>query len=65
VGYSDAFNAISVNVQDGVVTLGGNALGPVAARIWSHERGGQILTWSFVGSGQYAYVGAKRVILLE
>ena len=31
VGYGNAFNAISVNVQDGVVTLGGNALGPVAA----------------------------------
>ena len=31
VGYGNAFNAISVNVQDGVVTLAGNALGPVAA----------------------------------
>jgi hyperosmotically inducible periplasmic protein len=31
VGYGNAFNAISVNVQDGVVTLGGNAYGPVAA----------------------------------
>jgi hyperosmotically inducible periplasmic protein len=31
VGYGNAFNAISVNVQGGVVTLGGNALGPVAA----------------------------------
>lgn len=31
VGYGNAFNAISVNVQDGVVTLGGHALGPVAA----------------------------------
>jgi hyperosmotically inducible protein len=31
VGYGNAFNAISVNVQAGVVTLGGNALGPVAA----------------------------------
>src|SRR3984885_1247762 len=31
VGYGNAFNAISVNVQDGVVTLSGNALGPVAA----------------------------------
>jgi hyperosmotically inducible protein len=31
VGYGNAFNAISVNVQNGVVTLGGNALGPVAA----------------------------------
>jgi hyperosmotically inducible periplasmic protein len=32
VGYGNAFNAISVNVADGgVVTLAGNALGPVAA----------------------------------
>jgi osmotically-inducible protein OsmY len=31
VGYGNAFNAISVNVQNGVVTLAGNALGPVAA----------------------------------
>src|SRR5580698_1285643 len=32
VGYGNAFNAISVNVSDGgVVTLAGNALGPVAA----------------------------------
>ena len=31
VGYGNAFNAISVNVQHGVVTLSGNALGPVAA----------------------------------
>jgi hyperosmotically inducible protein len=31
VGYGNAFNAISVNVKDGVVTLSGNALGPVAA----------------------------------
>jgi hyperosmotically inducible periplasmic protein len=31
VGYGNAFNAISVGVQNGVVTLGGNALGPVAA----------------------------------
>lgn len=31
VGYGNAFNAISVNVQQGVVTLAGNALGPVAA----------------------------------
>ena len=31
VGYGNAFNAISVNVQDGVVTLSGHALGPVAA----------------------------------
>jgi hypothetical protein len=31
VGYGNAFNAISVNVQDGVVTLSGNALGTVAA----------------------------------
>jgi osmotically-inducible protein OsmY len=31
VGYGNAFNAIKVNVQDGVVTLSGNALGPVAA----------------------------------
>jgi hyperosmotically inducible periplasmic protein len=31
VGYGNAFNAISVNVQNGVVTLGGNALEPVAA----------------------------------
>jgi osmotically-inducible protein OsmY len=31
VGYGNAFNAISVNVQNGVVTLAGHALGPVAA----------------------------------
>jgi hyperosmotically inducible periplasmic protein len=31
VGYGNAFNAISVNVQNGVVTLAGNALEPVAA----------------------------------
>jgi hyperosmotically inducible periplasmic protein len=31
VGYGNAFNAISASVQDGVVTLSGNALGPVAA----------------------------------
>jgi hyperosmotically inducible protein len=31
VGYGNAFNAISVNVQNGVATLGGHALGPVAA----------------------------------
>jgi hyperosmotically inducible protein len=31
VGYGNAFNAISVSVQAGVVTLSGNALGPVAA----------------------------------
>jgi len=31
VGYGNAFNAITLTVQDGVVTLGGNALGPVAA----------------------------------
>ena len=31
VGYGNAFNAISVSVQNGVVTLSGNALGPVAA----------------------------------
>ena len=31
VGYGNAFNAISVNVQNGVVILAGNALGPVAA----------------------------------
>ena len=31
VGYGNAFNAISVNVQNGVVTLGGHAYGPVAA----------------------------------
>jgi hyperosmotically inducible protein len=31
VGYGNAFNAISVNVQNSVVTLAGNALGPVAA----------------------------------
>jgi hyperosmotically inducible protein len=31
VGYGNAFNAISVSVQQGVVTLGGHALGPVAA----------------------------------
>ena len=42
VGYGNAFNAISVNVQNGVVTLGGNALGPVAAdsavSLASHSR---------------------------
>ncbi len=31
VGYGNAFNAISVNVQNGVVTLAGNAREPVAA----------------------------------
>ncbi len=31
VGYGNAFNAITVNVQNGAVTLAGNALGPVAA----------------------------------
>lgn len=31
VGYGNAFNAISVRVENGVVTLGGHALGPVAA----------------------------------
>jgi osmotically-inducible protein OsmY len=31
VGYGNAFNAISVNVQNGIVTLAGHALGPVAA----------------------------------
>jgi hyperosmotically inducible periplasmic protein len=45
VGYGNAFNAISVNVQNGVVTLGGNALGPVAAdsavSLASHFRGVQ------------------------
>ncbi len=45
VGYGNAFNAISVNVQDGVVTLAGNALGPVAAdsavSLASHFRGVQ------------------------
>src|SRR5271156_4324907 len=45
VGYGNAFNAISVSVQDGVVTLGGNALGPVAAdsavSLASHFRGVQ------------------------
>ncbi len=30
VGYGNTFNAITLRVQDGVVTLGGNALGPVA-----------------------------------
>ena len=30
VGYGNAFNAITVSVHDGVVTLGGHALGPVA-----------------------------------
>jgi osmotically-inducible protein OsmY len=30
VGYGNAFNAISVNVQNGVVTLSGHSLGPVA-----------------------------------
>ena len=45
VGYGNAFNAISVNVQDGVVTLSGNALGPVAAdsavSLASHFKGVQ------------------------
>jgi osmotically-inducible protein OsmY len=31
VGYGNAFNAITASVQNGVVTLGGNALGPNAA----------------------------------
>lgn len=31
VGYGNAFNAIMPSVRDGVVTLGGHALGPVAA----------------------------------
>jgi osmotically-inducible protein OsmY len=31
VGYGNTFNAISVNVQNGIVTLAGHALGPVAA----------------------------------
>jgi len=31
VGYGNGFNAITVSVHQGVVTLGGNALGPVAA----------------------------------
>ena len=31
VGYGNAFNAITVSVRNGVVTLGGHALGPVAA----------------------------------
>jgi osmotically-inducible protein OsmY len=31
VGYGNAFNAITVNVNNGVATLGGHALGPVAA----------------------------------
>ena len=31
VGYGNTFNAITLTVQHGVVTLGGNALGPVAA----------------------------------
>lgn len=30
VGYGNAFNAITASVQNGVVTLGGHALGPVA-----------------------------------
>ena len=30
VGYGNMFNAITVSVQNGVVTLGGHALGPVA-----------------------------------
>jgi hyperosmotically inducible protein len=30
VGYGNAFNAITVSVNSGVVTLGGHALGPVA-----------------------------------
>jgi len=30
VGYGNAFNAITVAVQNGVVTMGGHALGPVA-----------------------------------
>lgn len=32
VGYGQVFNAISVEVHDGIVTLGGHALGPVAAQ---------------------------------
>ncbi|HZC42766.1 MAG TPA: BON domain-containing protein [Acidobacteriaceae bacterium] len=32
VGYGEVFNAISVSVQNGVVVLGGHALGPVAQR---------------------------------
>jgi hyperosmotically inducible protein len=31
VGYGNTFNAITVSVENGVATLGGNALGPVAA----------------------------------
>ena len=31
MGYGNAFNAITVSVRNGVVTLGGHALGPVAA----------------------------------
>ena len=31
VGYGNTFNAITVSVQNGVATLSGNALGPVAA----------------------------------
>ena len=30
VGYGNAFNAITASVQNGVVTMGGHALGPVA-----------------------------------
>jgi hyperosmotically inducible periplasmic protein len=30
VGYGNAFNAITASVQNGIVTLGGHALGPVA-----------------------------------
>jgi hyperosmotically inducible protein len=45
VGYGNAFNAISVNVQNGVVTLGGTAREPVAAdsavSLASHFRGVQ------------------------
>ncbi len=32
VGYGQVFNAISVEVHDGIVTLGGHALGPAAQR---------------------------------
>lgn len=32
IGYGQVFNAISVHVQNGAVTLGGHALGPMAAQ---------------------------------
>lgn len=43
VGFGQAFSAIGVHVQDGVVTLGGHAVGPIAAnsavRLTENTRG--------------------------